>query len=202
MRDLNVSNGFHTFIEPIVTEYGIKPENIFANQFNFDEQGNVTGFNKENPLSANNGAAARRRGQPSRARSIAPRIAGFFRNTALATPRRSLGRPHGSVKASINGPRRSTSSGMMVRLSTVSTNIVFAACDGDNIVAQWRASTKIARTADEYGAWLADLLALQGMKLSDLDSAIIACVVPSALFDLRNLCIRYLKCEPLVIGTR
>ena len=39
------------------------------------------------------------------------------------------------------------------------------------------------------------------MKLSDLDSAIIACVVPNALFDLRMLCVRYLKCEPLVIGT-
>jgi D-3-phosphoglycerate dehydrogenase / 2-oxoglutarate reductase len=50
-----ISNGFHTFIEPIVTEYGIKAENIFANRFVFDDQGNVTGFDKENPLSANNG---------------------------------------------------------------------------------------------------------------------------------------------------
>jgi type III pantothenate kinase len=90
---------------------------------------------------------------------------------------------------------------MLLAIDAGNTNIVFAACDGDNIVAQWRASTKISRTADEYGAWLADLLALQGMKLSDLDSAIIACVVPNALFDLRMLCVRYLKCEPLVIGT-
>jgi Phosphoglycerate dehydrogenase and related dehydrogenases len=50
-----ISNGFHAFIDPIVTEYGIKTENIFANRFHFDEQGNVTGFDKENPLSANNG---------------------------------------------------------------------------------------------------------------------------------------------------
>jgi D-3-phosphoglycerate dehydrogenase len=50
-----ISNGFHTFIEPIVTEYGIRAENIFANRFIFDELGNVTGFDKENPLSANNG---------------------------------------------------------------------------------------------------------------------------------------------------
>ena len=50
-----ISNGFHAFIDPIVTEYGVKPENILANHFIFDEQGNVTGFDTENPLSANNG---------------------------------------------------------------------------------------------------------------------------------------------------
>jgi len=50
-----ISNGFHVFIDPIVTDFGIKPENILANRFHFDEQGNVIGFDKDNPLSANNG---------------------------------------------------------------------------------------------------------------------------------------------------
>lgn len=50
-----VSNGFREFIEPIVTEYGIKPLNILANEFRFDEDGKVIGFDTENPLSANNG---------------------------------------------------------------------------------------------------------------------------------------------------
>jgi len=50
-----ISNGFKEFIEPVVTDFGIKPENILANEFRFDEQGKVIGFDKENPLSANNG---------------------------------------------------------------------------------------------------------------------------------------------------
>jgi D-3-phosphoglycerate dehydrogenase len=50
-----VSNGFREFIEPIVTEYGIKPLNILANEFHFDEEGKIIGFDRENPLSANNG---------------------------------------------------------------------------------------------------------------------------------------------------
>ncbi|MBX2966435.1 MAG: phosphoglycerate dehydrogenase [Cyclobacteriaceae bacterium] len=50
-----ISNGFHVFIDPVVTEFGIKATNIFANRFHFDEQGNVTGFDEDNPLSANNG---------------------------------------------------------------------------------------------------------------------------------------------------
>jgi D-3-phosphoglycerate dehydrogenase len=50
-----ISNGFHTFIDPIVTEYGVKPQNVLANRFHFDEQGNVIGFDTDNPLSSNNG---------------------------------------------------------------------------------------------------------------------------------------------------
>jgi type III pantothenate kinase len=90
---------------------------------------------------------------------------------------------------------------MLLAIDAGNTNIVFAVCEGETIRAQWRAITKTIRTADEYGVWLADLLALQDMRLSDLNSAIISCVVPDALFDLRNLCRRYLKCEPLVVGT-
>jgi D-3-phosphoglycerate dehydrogenase / 2-oxoglutarate reductase len=50
-----ISNGFREFIEPIVTEFGIKAENILANEFRFDKDGKVIGFDTENPLSANGG---------------------------------------------------------------------------------------------------------------------------------------------------
>lgn len=50
-----ISNGFKEFIEPIVTEFGIKSENILANEFRFDNEGRVVGFDVENPLSANGG---------------------------------------------------------------------------------------------------------------------------------------------------
>ncbi len=50
-----ISNGFKEFIEPIVTEFGIKSENILANEFRFDDNGKVIGFDTENPLSANGG---------------------------------------------------------------------------------------------------------------------------------------------------
>src|SRR5688500_6252288 len=50
-----ISNGFREFIEPIVTEFGIKPQNILANEFRFDDRGKVVGFDMENPLSANGG---------------------------------------------------------------------------------------------------------------------------------------------------
>ncbi|MEQ9297404.1 MAG: phosphoglycerate dehydrogenase [Cyclobacteriaceae bacterium] len=53
-----VSNGFKDFIVPIVTRYGIKPENVFANQFVYGETGEIIGFDKENLLSVSQGKPA------------------------------------------------------------------------------------------------------------------------------------------------
>src|ERR1700753_1677548 len=66
--------------------------------------------------------------------------------------------------------------------------------------AQWRAVTQVSRTSDEYAGWLSQLLALEGLSFADLDAAIIATVVPAVLFDLRDLCRKYLKTEPLRVG--
>lgn len=52
-----ISNGFKDFIIPIVAEFGIEKENVFANEFVYDEHGNIVDFNRENPLSKNNGKA-------------------------------------------------------------------------------------------------------------------------------------------------
>ncbi|MEQ9165693.1 MAG: phosphoglycerate dehydrogenase, partial [Fulvivirga sp.] len=46
---------FKDFIVPIVGDYYIKPENVCANEFEFDTDGNIVGFDKENVLSSNNG---------------------------------------------------------------------------------------------------------------------------------------------------
>lgn len=50
-----VSNGFIEFIEPVVMAYGIKRTHIFANSFEYDEQGNITGFDRNNVLSGKMG---------------------------------------------------------------------------------------------------------------------------------------------------
>ncbi len=50
-----ISNGFKEFIVPIVEEFGIKPENVFANTFKLDSEGKIIGFDKKNVLSSNNG---------------------------------------------------------------------------------------------------------------------------------------------------
>jgi D-3-phosphoglycerate dehydrogenase len=52
-----ISNGFKDFIIPIVADYGIQESNVFANEFVYDETGKIIDFNRENPLSKNNGKA-------------------------------------------------------------------------------------------------------------------------------------------------
>ncbi len=89
---------------------------------------------------------------------------------------------------------------MLLAIDAGNTNIVFAVHDGQETRAEWRAVTETSRTADEYAVLLSPLLNIAGLSFSDFDAAIIATVVPSALFDLRRFCRLYLKCEPLVVG--
>lgn len=50
-----LSNGFKDFIVPIVEHFGITEDRVFANEFAYDAEGNIVGFDKENLLSENNG---------------------------------------------------------------------------------------------------------------------------------------------------
>jgi D-3-phosphoglycerate dehydrogenase / 2-oxoglutarate reductase len=52
---LIVSGGFKEFITPVVLPYHIKKENIYANTFQFDEDGNIIGYDDSNPLSQEGG---------------------------------------------------------------------------------------------------------------------------------------------------
>ncbi|WP_297702832.1 phosphoglycerate dehydrogenase [uncultured Eudoraea sp.] len=50
-----ISCGFKEFIDPIVKEYNIPSERVYANTFEFDEEGNIIGFDEKNVLATHNG---------------------------------------------------------------------------------------------------------------------------------------------------
>ena len=50
-----VSSGFKEFIVPVATELGIHADHVYANEFLFDEDGNITGVDEENVLSTDGG---------------------------------------------------------------------------------------------------------------------------------------------------
>jgi D-3-phosphoglycerate dehydrogenase len=50
-----ISGGFSEYITPIVTAFGIPGKNILANNFVFDKNNNITGFDKRNYLSQERG---------------------------------------------------------------------------------------------------------------------------------------------------
>jgi len=50
-----ISCGFKEFIDPIVLEYNIPSDRVYANTFEFDEEGNIVGFDEGNVLATHNG---------------------------------------------------------------------------------------------------------------------------------------------------
>ena len=90
---------------------------------------------------------------------------------------------------------------MLLAIDSGNTNLVFAVFDdAGNIVGEWRAATDASRTADEFGPWLEQLMARDGVSPGEVDAAIVATVVPDNLIHLQNLCRKYFDCEPVVVG--
>ena len=89
---------------------------------------------------------------------------------------------------------------MLLAINANNTNVKFAVFDGDETRGEWRISTTASRTADEYAVWLTQLMALRGLLPAAVDGAIIATVVPAALFELKLLCRKYFSCDPMVVG--
>jgi type III pantothenate kinase len=65
--------------------------------------------------------------------------------------------------------------------------------------AHWRLETRARRTADEYAATLHQLFSLVGLPWQ-IDSGMIATVVPPALFACEQFFAEHLKLKPLVVG--
>lgn len=89
---------------------------------------------------------------------------------------------------------------LLLAVDAGNTNVVFALFDEERLVAQWRAATVAGRTADEYAVWLTQLMALRGIAPSRIGAAVVATVVPQALFEIDTLCRRYFHCAPRVVG--
>lgn len=93
---------------------------------------------------------------------------------------------------------------MLLVIDCGNTNTVFAVYEEgrDEAVGSWRTSTNADRTADEYAVWLTQLMALNDLDTSGIESVIMATVVPSTLFNLKTLCRKHFDIDPMVIGQR
>lgn len=89
---------------------------------------------------------------------------------------------------------------LLLAIEQGNTNTLFAIHNGADWIAQWRVATESTRTADEYAAWLYQLMAMRGLDFASIDDCIISSVVPQSLFNLRKLSQRYFDKTPYVIG--
>ena len=88
---------------------------------------------------------------------------------------------------------------MLLAIDVGNTNSKFAVFDDDKIVAQWRLRTEAKRTADEYAAWLTQLMHVRGFDPKSISGAILASVVP-AVNHTSAACARPTSATPLIVG--
>ena len=90
---------------------------------------------------------------------------------------------------------------MLLAVDIGNTNIVFALCEGKEVVAEWRIRTDAHRTADEYAVWLFTLMQHAGLLPGQVKAAIISSVVPDANFAVKSFIRQHLDCEPQLIAS-
>ncbi|HQI57077.1 MAG TPA: type III pantothenate kinase [Syntrophorhabdaceae bacterium] len=88
---------------------------------------------------------------------------------------------------------------MLLVIDIGNTNIVFGVFDDEKLVNHWRLSTVLNKTVDEYAILLSSLIYFEKIKLSDIESAIISCVVPPLLIPFEILCRRYIFIKPIIV---
>ena len=89
---------------------------------------------------------------------------------------------------------------MLLAIDLGNTNIKCAIFDGKEITATFRLTTDKLRTSDEFGISIRSLLEFDGIKITDIDAAVIASVVPNVMHSLNNAVKKFFKIEPLIVG--
>lgn len=89
---------------------------------------------------------------------------------------------------------------MILVMDAGNTNIVLGAYRDDQLIADWRLSTDLKRTADEYGALVTELFEINGLSTSEVDGVIISSVVPSIMYSIEHMIKKYFNITPVLVG--
>jgi type III pantothenate kinase len=89
---------------------------------------------------------------------------------------------------------------MLLAIDIGNTDVKLGVFEAAKLRATWRVSTDTARLADEYGVTLIGLLEVEGIKRSEVDSAVIGSVVPTLTSVFEALCRRYFGVTALRVG--
>ncbi|MBQ6456980.1 MAG: type III pantothenate kinase [Mogibacterium sp.] len=90
---------------------------------------------------------------------------------------------------------------MLLAIDVGNTNVVIGVFNGDELVESWRLATDNKRSADEYGTIIDMMLKHDGIDPGIIDDIIISSVVPSLLFTLEHMCLKFYERNPIVIET-
>lgn len=93
---------------------------------------------------------------------------------------------------------------MLLALDVGNTNVTLGVFDDEKLVGTFRLNTQIARTSDEFGMLIIDVLEKNNINSKKVDAVIISSVVPKIMYSLVNGIVKYFKTKPLIVqpGTK
>ncbi|MEG1848194.1 MAG: type III pantothenate kinase [Lachnospiraceae bacterium] len=89
---------------------------------------------------------------------------------------------------------------MILVIDVGNTNITYGVFKEKELFKTFRMTTQMARTSDEFGIAIVELLRTNGISKRDMKGAIVASVVPNIMHALIGSLNRYLNIQPLIVG--
>jgi type III pantothenate kinase len=89
---------------------------------------------------------------------------------------------------------------MLLVIDVGNTNITLGVFEENDLKASFRLTTNTARTSDEYGLEICDLLKAREINIKEISGVTIASVVPKLMHSLTSGIIKYLNISPLIVG--
>ncbi|KAB7704293.1 type III pantothenate kinase [Bacillus aerolatus] len=85
-------------------------------------------------------------------------------------------------------------------LDVGNTNTVLGVYEEDELKFHWRIETSRNKTEDEYGMMVKNLFQHVGISLDQITGIIISSVVPPIMFSLEEMCRKYFRVKPMIVG--
>lgn len=89
---------------------------------------------------------------------------------------------------------------MILAIDVGNTNIKYGVYDKDALVASFRVSSRLSRTADEYGSVLVNLLSDKGIEKGEIKGIIVSSVIPHLNYTICHMCEYFFGIAPLMVG--
>ena len=89
---------------------------------------------------------------------------------------------------------------MLLVLEVGNTNILIGIYEDDRLRYHWRIETNQRKTEDEYGLVFTQLFRRADVDAQQIEGIIMSSVVPPIMPALINMCTKYFRIEPLVVG--
>lgn len=88
---------------------------------------------------------------------------------------------------------------MLLAFDVGNSNIVLGVFKDGKLITNWRIETDPRKSADEYGMLVNQLFQYEGLKTTDVKDVIISTVVPSVLFTLQHLSMKYFNKRAITV---